>query len=71
MLIMICYFGMTTKCHLMLVVHGADGVLRTAADLQGKGLRNGDDISRVYSLFDNHGSWYGYSVKEEKTQTAF
>jgi outer membrane receptor protein involved in Fe transport len=51
--------------------YGADGVLRTAIDLQGKGLRNGGAPSSVYSLFGNHGSWYGYSVKEENTQTTF
>ena len=45
--------------------------IRTAADLQGQGLLNGQDPSSVYSLFGNHGSWYGYSVKQENTQLSF
>ena len=48
-----------------------DGVIRTAADLQGKGLMNGGSPSSVYSLFGNHGSWYGYSTNEERTQFKF
>ena len=48
-----------------------DGVIRTAADLQGQGLMNGGSPASVYSLFGNHGSWYGYSVKQENTQTTF
>ena len=51
--------------------YGADGVLRTAADLQGKGLRNGDLPSNVYSLFGNHGTMYNGSAKQENTQTTF
>ena len=51
--------------------YGADGVLRTALDLQGKGLRNGELPSNVYSLFGNHGSMYGTSAKQENTQTTF
>jgi len=51
--------------------YGADGELRSAIDLQGKGLRNGDSPSNVYSLYGNHGSWYGYSAKEENTQVTF
>ena len=31
-----------------------DGVIRTAADLRGQGLRNGDLPASVYSLFGNH-----------------
>ncbi|MDC0204883.1 hypothetical protein OAJ65_03730, partial [Flavobacteriales bacterium] len=48
-----------------------DGVIRTAADLQGQGLMNGGSPSSVYSLFGNHGSTYGYSAKEENTQFTF
>ena len=49
-----------------------DGIIRTAADLQGQGLLNGQDPpASVYSLFGNHGSWYGYSVKQENTQLKF
>tara|TARA_B100002052_G_scaffold296421_1_gene324833 strand:- start:38558 stop:42259 length:3702 start_codon:yes stop_codon:yes gene_type:complete len=48
-----------------------DGIIRTAADLQGQGLLNGQDPASVYSLFGNHGSWYGYSVKQENTQLSF
>ena len=51
--------------------YGADGQLRTAADLQGKGLLNGESPANVYSLFGNNASWYGYSVKQENTQTTF
>ena len=42
-----------------------DGIIRTAADLKGQGLLNGDSPASVYSLYGNHGSWYGYSVKQE------
>ena len=48
-----------------------DGMIRTAADLQGKGLMNGDDPSSVYSLFGSNASWYGYSIKQENTQSTF
>jgi outer membrane receptor protein involved in Fe transport len=54
--------------------YGADGVLRTAIDLQGKGLRNGelpDGGTGVYSLFASHGTMYGTSAKQENTQTTF
>lgn len=51
--------------------YGADGQLRTAADLQGKGLLNGQLPSSVYSLFGNHGSMYNGSAKQENTQTTF
>ena len=51
--------------------YGADGVLRTAADLQGKGLINGEDPARIYSLFENHGSWYEWSGKEQQIQRTF
>ena len=45
--------------------------LRTAADLQGQGLLNGQLPSNVYSLFGNHGSMYNGSAKQENTQTTF
>ena len=48
-----------------------DGFIRTAADLQGKGLMNGADPSSVYSLFGSNASWYGYSIKQENTQSTF
>ena len=48
-----------------------DGIIRTAADLKGQGLLNGDSPASVYSLYGNHGSWYGYSVKQENTQLSF
>ena len=48
-----------------------DGVIRTAADLQGQGLMNGDLPSSVYSLFGNHGYMYNGSAKQENTQTTF
>ena len=51
--------------------YGADGQLRTAADLQGKGLLNGQLPSDVYSLFGNHGTMYNGSAKQENTQTTF
>ena len=51
--------------------YGADGQLRTAADLQGQGLLNGQLPSNVYSLFGNHGSMYNGSAKQENTQTTF
>ena len=48
-----------------------DGVIRTAADLQGQGLMNGGSPSSVYSLFGSNASWYGYSIKQENTQSTF
>jgi hypothetical protein len=48
-----------------------DGVIRTAADLQGQGLMNGDSPSSVYSLFDNHGSSPDFNYKQENTQSTF
>ncbi|MEC9209351.1 MAG: carboxypeptidase regulatory-like domain-containing protein [Bacteroidota bacterium] len=48
-----------------------DGIIRTAADLKGQGLMNGSDPGGVYSLFGNHGYWYGYSTQEERTQVSF
>jgi hypothetical protein len=48
-----------------------DGEIRTAADLQGQGLMNGDLPASVYSLFGNHGSMYNGSAKAENTQTTF
>ena len=47
---------------------GADGVIRTAADLQGKGLLNGQQPSNVYSLFRNHGYMYNGAAKYNETQ---
>ena len=51
--------------------YGADGQLRTAIDLQGKGLLNGQLPSNVYSLFGNHATMYNGSAKQENTQTTF
>ena len=48
-----------------------DGFIRTAADLQGQGLMNGDSPSSAYSLFGSNASWYGYSIKQENTQSTF
>ena len=48
-----------------------DGVIRTAADLQGQGLLNGDLPANVYSLYGNHGTMYNGSAKREDTQTSF
>jgi outer membrane receptor protein involved in Fe transport len=48
-----------------------DGVIRTAADLQGQGLINGDAPASVYSLYANHGTMYNGSSKEENTQISF
>ena len=48
-----------------------DGVIRTAADLKGQGLRNGDLPASVYSLFSNHGSMYTGSAKQLNTQSTF
>jgi len=48
-----------------------DGIIRTSADLKGQGLMNGGSPSSVYSLFANHGDWYGYSWKRENTQLSF
>ena len=49
----------------------SDGVIRTAADLQGQGLLNGQSPASVYSLFGNHGTIYGGAYKQENTQTTF
>ena len=48
-----------------------DGVIRTAADLMGQGLMNGDLPSSVYSLYGNHGYMYNGYAKQENTQTTF
>ena len=48
-----------------------DGVIRTAADLKGQGLMNGDLPASVYSLYGNHGTMYNGSAKQENTQTSF
>ena len=48
-----------------------DGVIRTAADLQGQGLMNGSLPASVYSLYGNHGTMYNGSAKQENTQTTF
>ena len=48
-----------------------DGIIRTAADLRGQGLRNGDLPASVYSLYGNHGTMYNGSAKQENTQTTF
>ena len=48
-----------------------DGVIRTAADLKGQGLRNGELPVSVYSLYGNHGTMYNGSAKQEDTQTSF
>ena len=48
-----------------------DGVIRTAADLKGQGLLNGDLPASVYSLYGNHGTMYNGSAKQENTQTSF
>ena len=48
-----------------------DGEIRTAADLQGQGLMNGDLPASVYSLYGNHGHMYNGSAKRENTQTTF
>ena len=48
-----------------------DGVIRTAADLRGQGLRNGNLPASVYSLFGNHGTMYNGSAEQVNTQTSF
>ena len=48
-----------------------DGVIRTAADLQGQGLINGGSPASVYSLYANHGTMYNGYAKEENTQMSF
>ena len=48
-----------------------DGIIRTAADLRGQGLRNGDLPASVYSLYGNHGTMYNGAAKQENTQTTF
>ena len=42
-----------------------DGVIRTAADLRGQGLRNGNLPASVYSLFGNHGTMYNGSANKK------
>ncbi len=51
--------------------YGADGVIRTAADLQGKGLLNGQLPSNVYSLYRNHGYMYNGAAKLDEEQFSF
>ena len=67
------YFDMFSQYSMSSYIggYGADGQLRTAADLQGQGLLNGQLPSNVYSLFGNHGSMYNGSAKQENTQTTF
>ena len=48
-----------------------DGVIRTAADLKGQGLLNGNLPASVYSLYGNHGTMYNTYAKQENTQTSF
>ncbi|MDB9895903.1 TonB-dependent receptor, partial [Flavobacteriales bacterium] len=48
-----------------------DGIIRTAADLKGQGLRNGDAPASVYSLFGNHGTMYPTAAKQEDIQSTF
>jgi len=48
-----------------------DGIIRTAADLKGQGLRNGDGPASVYSLFGNHGTMYTGAAKQEDIQSTF
>ncbi len=48
-----------------------DGVIRTAADLQGQGLMNGGSPASVYSLFANHGSVYNGYSKYDNSQVTF
>ena len=50
---------------------GADGEIRTAGDLQGIGLLNGESPANVYSLYANNGSWYGFWAEDKNTQTTF
>jgi len=52
-------------------VNSPDGIIRSATDPYWQGLRNGSTPPSIYSLFGNVGAWYGYSTKEEKTQTSF
>jgi len=67
------YFDMFSQYSMSSYIggYGADGQVRTAADLQGQGLLNGQLPSNVYSLFGNHGSMYNGSAKQENTQTTF
>ena len=51
--------------------YGADGVIRTQYDLQGQGLRNGEQPSDVYSLFGNWGTQWTGARKEYNTQSTF
>lgn len=48
-----------------------DGIIRTAADLQGQGLLNGGSPASVYSLYANHGDNYNGYSKYDNTQTTF
>ncbi len=63
-------YGMSS---FMLGIAGSpnDGVIRTAADLKGQGLMNGNLPENVYSLYDNHGDAYNRSIKRHNTQTSF
>ena len=51
--------------------YGADGVIRTAGDLEGKGLLNGQQPDNVYSLFRNHGYMYNGAAKNDESQFSF
>lgn len=51
--------------------YGADGVIRTQFDLQGQGLRNGEQPSDVYSLFGGWGTQYTGARKEKNIQSTF
>ena len=51
--------------------YGADGVIRTANDLQGKGLLNGQQPANPYSLFRNHGYMYNGATKNDESQFSF
>ena len=49
--------------------YGADGVIRTQFDLQGQGLRNGEQPASVYSLFGNWGTQYTGANKQKNIQS--
>ena len=51
--------------------YGADGVIRTANDFQGKGLLNGQQPANPYSLFRNHGYMYNGATKNDESQFSF
>ena len=54
--------------------YGADGVIRTAADLNLQGLLNGQlprNEADVYSLFRDHGHMYNGAAKYDETQFSF